>query len=63
LEGFEGLRTETWLFVCLAGDLEDMAKKINEYLRDKTNANISYHNVQGKDFTYVIATVTSTPYR
>jgi hypothetical protein len=61
LEGYEGLRTETKVFVSPAGDLDNLVAKINEFLKKKINASVSYHNVESKDFTYVIATVTGIP--
>jgi hypothetical protein len=61
LEGYEGLRTETKVFVSLAGDLDNLVAKINEFLKKKTNASVSYHNVESKDSTYVIATATGIP--
>jgi hypothetical protein len=51
LEGYEGLRTETKVFVGLAGDLDNLVAKINEFLKKKTNASVSYHNVESKDST------------
>jgi LysM repeat protein len=60
LEGYEGLRTETKVFVSPADDLDNLVAKINEFLK-KTNASVSYHNVESKDFTYVIATATGIP--
>jgi hypothetical protein len=61
LEGFEGLRTETKVFVSPSDDLDNLVTKINEFLKNKTNASVSYHNVESKDFTYVIATATGIP--
>jgi hypothetical protein len=61
LEGFEGLRTETKVLVSPADDLDNLVTKINEFLKNKTNASVSYHNVESKDFTYVIATATGIP--
>ena len=61
MEGYEGLRTETKVFVSPADDLDNLVAKINEFLKKKTNASVSYHNVESKDFTYVIATATGIP--
>ena len=61
MEGFEGLGTETKVFVSPADDLDNLVTKINEFLKNKTNESVSYHNVESKDFTCVIATATGIP--
>jgi hypothetical protein len=54
-------KAETKVFFCQADQLPEMVKEINEFLKNKADANVSYHNVQGTDFTFVIATVTAIP--
>lgn len=41
-------------------NLDIMVREINAYLKDKSDAEITYHNVPHPNFTYVIATVKAT---
>jgi hypothetical protein len=45
----------------VGGDSEELTRKINEFLKDKTDASVTYHNVQGAEFTHIFVTVTATP--
>ena len=56
------IKSETKIFSCAAGGngLEGMTAKINEYLIDKENIEISYHNITSNNESYVIATVKAT---
>jgi hypothetical protein len=55
-------RSVTRVFTSLAGgDSEELTRKINEFLKDKTDASVTYHNVQGVEITTVFVTVTATP--
>jgi hypothetical protein len=55
-------KSETRVFTSLAGgDSEELTRKINEFLKDKTDASVTYHNVQGTEFTHIFVTVTATP--
>jgi hypothetical protein len=55
-------KSETRVFTSLAGgDSEELTRKINEFLKDKTDASVTYHNVQGAEFTHIFVTVTATP--
>jgi hypothetical protein len=52
-------KSETKIFSCVTGGngLEGMTAKINEYIKDKENIEILYHNITTNDEGYVIATV------
>ena len=55
-------KSVTRIFTSLAGgDSEELTRKINEFLKDKTDASVTYHNVQGVEITTVFVTVTATP--
>jgi hypothetical protein len=55
-------KSVTRVFTSLAGgDSEELTRKINEFLKDKTDASVTYHNVQGVEITTVFVTVTATP--
>ena len=49
-------KSETKVFFCQADDVQEMVNEINEFLRNKSDVNVSFHNAQGRDFTFVIAT-------
>ena len=56
------IKSETKIVSCVAGGdgLEDMTAEVNDYIKDKGNIEISYHNITANDHGYVIATVKVT---
>jgi hypothetical protein len=55
-------KEETRVFSSFAEskDLRNMANEINEFVREGRDVKIEYHNINTKDYGFVIATVTAS---